>query len=1338
MKKNRLLSIVLALVIVMCVLPFGSVSVVAASTTVKDGIYTGFSASRGTYGTGSNEAYYMLVDGDLSSKWCVTSLANPTYIEFSSSFAFVPSGYILTTGGDTGSYPGRNPSGWVLKAKNEGDENWTTLADVENDTVLQAADTTSFRFALRNTSSYQQFRLDIKGTREGGVFQLSEFQFIGGIDLIHDLADFSYVEGSRFYKYTGEEITPDLRLYASDGELLEKGVDYTAELSPSPVKDKGNYTVTFTGISPYTGTKTFDFSVDDGYKYLDENGTEQYCDTFEVLTGGGAVTLGKGNGTVTWYVVNSDVTYSGPIKLSGDVRLILVDGKTVTVDTADRCILGADSSDPSHSGALTVYAQSAGDTSGTLRAVSRTNRTVSLKSLTLNGGNIHITRTDRYDAVDIGGDVRFNGGKLTVDGGSGRLYYAGTLFISRNFDSDSICAGEYCYNGINFLKPFKFEDNTGAFSGEMSGDMISVLGGKTLVPATLSSVTLETAENGSISKSSSFAQAGYYDGETVTLTSAPDLGYILSSVTATKTGDPAVTVELSGSGKTRTFTMPAFPVTVTAEFAENPNDFDLIVPSFDTLYEDYTAQDPKAISLCGLRKAIEISSVTLDEEGAKYFVLNKTSGTSLAAGEVNETYTAQPKSGLSAGTYSATVTAAYGNGGTMSDELSFTVLPHELTVSVPGFYEGEWAEGYSSGPLSCVFIKNSGSKLKTITSAALSGENKDCFTLQHSYGYTVEPGANNTWSYLLSPKTGLAAGKYPVTITVYSDDGETASCEETFTVLSATYGMSVSAPVFEDEYYSYSYAPAHYFTVTYTGNTPTRVTDLQLAGDDADKFTLEGSLDWLYPWSYLGHFVPAEYAREISIRPDAALPPGTYTATLTIKNAGGETASADVSFTVRRVPLTVAANSGTIIYGQSPANYGSVISGFVNGETEEVLGGSLTYSYDYRQFGDVGVYRIIPGGLTSDNYEILFRSGSLFVEQKELGLEWNDEPLTFSGEAQAPKAAVSGLVNGDEVTVTVGGEQVDAGEGYTAEASGLLGDKAGNYRLPNERTVEFSIGKAEAPSLDGVRIRRARTLPAVYASVSGIMPYNAGALTFSAGTPVSVGSVSVSEFTVSATGFVSAKISGGAAGDVITLPVSIASSNYKDTTAVVTVTLADPERPFVDVSEDNWFYDAVYYCYDRDYFRGTDPTHFTPGGTMTRAMFATVLCRFAGEPRVAGTVPFSDAEDGSWYSSAVIWAAREGIIRGYGNGKFGPDDPLTREQMVTLLWRYCGMPSSGAADLSLYSDADSISDWAKDAFLWATDAGVIRGKGGGILDPKGTAVRAEIAQLFKSFDGLTR
>jgi len=174
--------------------------------------------------------------------------------------------------------------------------------------------------------------------------------------------------------------------------------------------------------------------------------------------------------------------------------------------------------------------------------------------------------------------------------------------------------------------------------------------------------------------------------------------------------------------------------------------------------------------------------------------------------------------------------------------------------------------------------------------------------------------------------------------------------------------------------------------------------------------------------------------------------------------------------------------------------------------------------------------------------------------------------------------------------------------------------------------------------------------------------------------------------------------------------------------------------PYWDVPADTWSYPAVCRVTERGIMNGTGAGRFSPDGTMTRAMFAAVLYRMAGGQEVTGKNPFTDVDDDFWYTDAVIWAAGERIIEGYGNGVFGTGDPVTREQMVALFWRYQGMPAADNANLAAFTDSDQISIWAQDAFEWAVSVGVISGKSSGVLDPKGTATRAEVAQILMNFE----
>ena len=172
-----------------------------------------------------------------------------------------------------------------------------------------------------------------------------------------------------------------------------------------------------------------------------------------------------------------------------------------------------------------------------------------------------------------------------------------------------------------------------------------------------------------------------------------------------------------------------------------------------------------------------------------------------------------------------------------------------------------------------------------------------------------------------------------------------------------------------------------------------------------------------------------------------------------------------------------------------------------------------------------------------------------------------------------------------------------------------------------------------------------------------------------------------------------------------------------DVTVRVTFTDSDA-LPFTDVSAGQWFYDAVAYVYTNGMMEGDSATTFNPDGTMTRAMFWAVLGRIDGAT-ITGT---------NWADQARDWAMAEGVSDGTD-----PNGLVTREQMVTMLWRYAGEPESSAS-LSAYTDAESVSDWAETAMRWAIDEGIITGMTDTTLVPQGTATRAQCAAIFMRFD----
>ena len=177
-------------------------------------------------------------------------------------------------------------------------------------------------------------------------------------------------------------------------------------------------------------------------------------------------------------------------------------------------------------------------------------------------------------------------------------------------------------------------------------------------------------------------------------------------------------------------------------------------------------------------------------------------------------------------------------------------------------------------------------------------------------------------------------------------------------------------------------------------------------------------------------------------------------------------------------------------------------------------------------------------------------------------------------------------------------------------------------------------------------------------------------------------------------------------------------------------------NPFTDVSEKDWFYGDVMFVYENGLMLGTSKTLFSPHGTAMRGMMATILWRMEGSPVPKGKNSFTDVEAGKWYADAITWTAENGIFAGYGKDKFGPDDPITREQLAAIFYRYAdykGYDLTVKGNLDKFKDADKITDYAKTAMQWAVGSGLVKGKSGNLLDPQGTATRAEIAAMLHRF-----
>ena len=212
-----------------------------------------------------------------------------------------------------------------------------------------------------------------------------------------------------------------------------------------------------------------------------------------------------------------------------------------------------------------------------------------------------------------------------------------------------------------------------------------------------------------------------------------------------------------------------------------------------------------------------------------------------------------------------------------------------------------------------------------------------------------------------------------------------------------------------------------------------------------------------------------------------------------------------------------------------------------------------------------------------------------------------------------------------------------------------------------------------------------------------------------------------------------------------TFGFTMPASNVTVSSAFKAVPAGGEEQPepsedqidFDDVKDTDWFYPYVEYVVKHGLMNGMGDNRFGPNFPLTRAMLVTVLYRQSGSPAVTGQMPFTDVPAGQWFTDAILWGAQNDIIKGYGKGLFGPDDLLTREQMATIMRRYAdfqGKDVSARADLSGYTDAEKISDWALEGMSWCCAVGLITGRTDTALVPLGNVTRAETAAILARYN----
>lgn len=344
-------------------------------------------------------------------------------------------------------------------------------------------------------------------------------------------------------------------------------------------------------------------------------------------------------------------------------------------------------------------------------------------------------------------------------------------------------------------------------------------------------------------------------------------------------------------------------------------------------------------------------------------------------------------------------------------------------------------------------------------------------------------------------------------------------------------------------------------------------------------------------------------------------------------------------------------------------------------------------------------------------------------------------------------AAGNGVLANPDYTVTA-----TFGSGTTARAAASTGTI--NLNVPNlgvstfetvqqedgKRVLRFSLYNNSAAQLEN----SGRTVKVgLFSDPECTMPIESQYASFS---PVNTGTrANGAEFTIDSTTDLAAIDQGAYAGQITMDLAAYAKSdpeNYMEngeirSGATVDVTFIPEDWPFVDVTEDKWYYDAVAYVYQQGIMVGMSETTFEPNTTVNRAQVVQMLYNLEGQPQVSRDSGFSDIWDGQWYAKAVAWASANDVVAGYEDGTFRPTRAVTREEFAQILYNYAkfkGYDLSASADLGKFPDSGQVSSWAEAALSWANGNGLINGHDDGRLDPKGSTIRAQAASILMNFD----
>jgi hypothetical protein len=834
----------------------------------------------------------------------------------------------------------------------------------------------------------------------------------------------------------------------------------------------------------------------------------------------------------------------------------------------------------------------------------------------------------------------------------------------------------------------------------------------------------------------------------------------------------------------------------------------------------YSALTPLSITVTNTgNQATGALTAALSGTNSGSFTLSKTSISSIAAGGT-DSFTVEPNTGLSAGTYIATVTVSGSNVTSQTFDVSFTVnaaSTYGITLSQTAAYTfTEQTTGYSAlTPLS-ITVTNTGSLATGALTAALSGTNASSFTLSMTAISSIAAGGTD--SFTVVPSTGLSEGTYTATVTVSGSNVTSQTFGVSFTVSAAsTYGISLSqttAYTFPAQITDYSALTPLSVTVTNTGSQAMGVLTAALSGTNASSFTLSRTAISSIAAGDTGSF---------TIVPNTGLLAGTYTAAVTVSGSNVTSQSFTVSFTVSAAStygITLSQTAAYTFTGQTTGysaltplsitvtNTGSQATGALNAALSGTNASSFTLyktSISSIAAGGMGSFTVVPNtGLSAGTYK-----AAVTVSGSNVTSHFFTVSFTVSnGSTGSDSGSGSGSSSSSDnnITVTTENNTTIASQTFTAStgSNGIASasvtssqisemltaasEKATGTNAQTTLTIQVEVGngatgvsvtipKTAVSSLKGGEVSltvssSVATVTLDSATLSEIGKQTNGDVKITATTADTSALSDESKSAIGTRPVYDLKITSGNTtvssfgGGIATVSVPYTPASGEDENAIVvyyinasgtlvmvpncvyeaktgTVTFITTHFStyavgynavsFTDVSNSAWYADYVTYLAARGIVGGKNGA-FSPDASITRAEFVTILSRMSGDDLSGYTSSsFADVFTDNWYFAAVQWAYKNGVASG-SKGKFNPNASITREQMAAMLYRYTeyeGMVSNTEGmSVREFTDYDNISSWAQAPIQWAINNGIVSGNSDGTFAPMASATRAEAAKMI--------